>query len=111
MVELAVVTADITERLCDLLLLKHADGFYGVDAIVSKRLGFRAGVPEGEATFLAGRNIEAQKFLYIGVGPLGGFRYQQIRAFARKALALANQLSGRAKVLCTPPPRPRVRLG
>jgi hypothetical protein len=39
MVELAVVTADITERLCDLLLLKHADGFYGVDAIVSKRLG------------------------------------------------------------------------
>lgn len=101
-VELAVVTADITERPCDLLLLKHADGFYGVDAIVSKRLGFRAGVPEGEATFLAGRNIEAQKVLYIGVGPLGEFRYPQIRAFGRKALALANQDSGRTKVLCTP---------
>jgi hypothetical protein len=45
MVELAVVAADITERPCDLLLLKHANGFYGVDEMVSELLGFRAEVP------------------------------------------------------------------
>jgi hypothetical protein len=69
MVELAVVAADITERSCDLLLLKHADGFYGVDAIVAELLGFRAGVPEGEATFLPGRDIEARNVVYIGGWP------------------------------------------
>ena len=51
MVELAVVAADITKRSYDLLPLKHADGFYGVDAIVAELLGFRAAAPEGEATF------------------------------------------------------------
>ena len=75
MVELAVVAADITERPCDLLLLKHADGFYGVDAIISELLGFKAGVDEGQATFLPGRNIQAREVVYIGVGPLGRFRY------------------------------------
>jgi hypothetical protein len=102
MVELAVVAADIRERPCDLLVLKHADGFYGVDAIVSESLGFRAGVPEGEVAFLAGRNIEARKVLYIGVGPLGQFRYPQIRTFGRRALELAARSSGSTQVLCTP---------
>ena len=69
MVELAVVAADITERPCDLLLLKHANGFYGVDEIVSELLGFTAEVPEGQATFLPGRNVEARRVVYIGVGP------------------------------------------
>lgn len=102
MVELAVVAADITQRPCDLLVLKHADGFYGVDAIVSKRLGFTAGVPAGEASFLTGRNIEARKVLYIGVGPLGEFRYPQIRKFGRRALELAARDSGPTQVLCSP---------
>jgi hypothetical protein len=102
MVELAVVAADITERPCDLLLLKHADGFYGVDLIVSERLGFRKGVPEGEAAFLAGRNIQARQVLFIGVGHLAQFRYEQIRRFARWALELAAGNSERTQVLCTP---------
>jgi hypothetical protein len=102
MVELAVVAADITERSCDLLLLKHADGFYGVDAVVAELIGFSAGVSEGEATFLPGRNIEARKVAYIGVGPLGRFRYPQIRTFGRTALELAARASGPARVICTP---------
>jgi hypothetical protein len=102
MVELAVVAADITNRSCDLLLLKHADGFYGVDAVVAELLGFRAGVAEGEATFLPGRNIGARKVVYIGIGPLGRFRYSQIRTFGRTALELAARDSGHAQVICTP---------
>jgi hypothetical protein len=101
MVELAVVAADITERPCDLLLLKHADGFYGVDKVVSERLGFRARVPEGEVAYLEGRNIGASKVLYIGVGPLEQFRYAQIRVFGRRALELAARGSERTRVLCT----------
>jgi hypothetical protein len=102
MVELVVVAADITKRPCDLLLLKHANGFHGVDRIVSKRLGFGAEVPEGEAAFVAGRNIGAREVLYIGVGPLGEFRYPQIRTFGRRALELAARGSGRTQILCTP---------
>lgn len=102
MVELAVVAADITATPCDLLLLKHADGFYGVDLIISERLGFTKGVPEGEATLLTGRNIEARQVLYIGVGNLAKFRYPQIRRFGRWALELAASTSGRTRVLCTP---------
>ena len=102
MVELDVVTADITERSCDLLLLKHADGFYGVDAVIAQLLGFSAGVPQGEAIFLPGRNIEARKVVYIGVGPLGRFRYSQIRKFGRTALEFAAKNSGHTQVICTP---------
>jgi len=53
MIELAVVAADITQRPCDLLVLKHADGFYGVDAIVSERLGFTFNMME--ISFFLGR--------------------------------------------------------
>jgi len=102
MVELAVVAADITERPCDLLLLKHANGFYGVDEIVSELLGFTAEVPEGQATFLPGRNIEARRVVYIGVGPLGRFRYPQIRTFGRTALELAARDSGYTRLICSP---------
>jgi hypothetical protein len=58
-------------------------------------------VPEGEAAFLGGQNIEARMVLYIGVGPLGQFRYAQIREFGRRALELAARGSGRTQVLCT----------
>jgi hypothetical protein len=103
MVELIVVSADITERPCDLLLLKYANAFYGVDSMISKRLGFKGGVPDdGEAVFLTGRNIAARNVLYIGVGPLEDFRYAQIRAFGRRALELAARGSVRTRVLCTP---------
>ena len=101
MVELIVVTADIVARPCDLLVLKHADGFYGVDKIISERVGFDAAVPEGEMAFLPGRNIEARKVLYVGVGPLDQFRYPQIRVFARNVLEIAARGSGRTRVLCT----------
>ena len=103
MVELIVVSADITERPCDLLLLKYANAFYGVDLMISKRLGFKDGMPDDdEAVFLTGRNIAAHKVLYVGVGPLEDFRYAQIRAFGRRALELAAHGSGRTRVLCTP---------
>jgi hypothetical protein len=101
MVELTVVNADLMERACDLLVLKYADGFYGADSAISKRVGFNERVPPGEAAFLTGRSIAARKILYIGVGPLEDFRYRQIRAFGRTALELAARDSGRIKVLCT----------
>jgi hypothetical protein len=101
MVELAVVTADVVDRPCDLLVLKFADGFYGADSVIAKRLGFSGNVANGEATFLRGDNIAARKVVYIGVGPLQDFRYREMRIFARRSLELAARGSGRTKVLCT----------
>ncbi|MGD9617407.1 MAG: hypothetical protein AB7H90_20600 [Alphaproteobacteria bacterium] len=74
MVELAVVNDDILKRRCDLLLLKHAEGFHGVDAAVSERLGFMDYIPRGRSVFVAGQNIGARQVLYIGVEELRYFR-------------------------------------
>jgi hypothetical protein len=100
MVELVVVPGDVTQRPCDLLVLKYADGFYGADLAVSKRLHFSARVSKGETVFLPGLNIAARKVLYIGVGLLQDFRYSRIREFGRKALELAARDPEHTKVLC-----------
>ncbi|HEX8167056.1 MAG TPA: hypothetical protein VF601_14895 [Beijerinckiaceae bacterium] len=82
--------------------MKHADGFYGVDQIVSDKIGFTGHIAEGEHSFLQGRNVEARKVLFIGVGPLGNFRYEQIRSFARSALEIAGRGRGTIARICTP---------
>ena len=102
MVELVVVAADILTRPCDLLLLKHADGFSGVDGLVAERLGFSSAIAQGKAKIVEGRGIDARQVLYIGVGPLFEFRYPQIRKFARNALELSSNGSGNIEVICTP---------
>jgi hypothetical protein len=101
MVEIAVVAADIMQRPCDLILLKHADGFYGVDSLISDRIGFRSGVQDGESVFVRGRGIEAYEVLYLGVGALNEFRYREIRQFGNRILSLAAQRNG-VRTVCTP---------
>lgn len=102
MVEISVVNADIMNRPCDLLVLKHADGFYGVDEKISQRINFSADVPEGSYAFTRGRGIEARKVLYLGVGPLENFRYEKIRTFGARALEIAANGTGTTQTICSP---------
>ena len=89
MFEFTVVAADIMQYPCDLLILKHAEGFYGVDGLVADRIGFRDRLALGDHAFVAGRDIGAREVLFVGVGPLYEFRYERMRGFAAQALELA----------------------
>jgi hypothetical protein len=77
---------DVADVPCDVLVLKHADGFHGADRHVANRIGFDESLQEGEWAFWPGRETRARTVLFGGVGPLWEFRYEAIRAFATGAL-------------------------
>lgn len=92
MLSISIVEDNLLDHTCDLLILKHAGAFYGVDSLVATRLNFEENVPAGEYALLAGRRLKARQVLFVGVGPLHAFRYAQIRKFGRQALKLASEL-------------------
>jgi len=92
MLSISVVEDDVLKRPCDLLVLKHADDFFGVDQIVAERLEFDDQVKAGKYALLAGKRMKAKHVLFVGVGPLGRFRYGQIRKFGAQALKLARNV-------------------
>jgi hypothetical protein len=100
MVDISVVNGDVLNRGCDLLILKHADGFYGVDAIAADRLAFVDPLSKGESALVPGAEVKANQVLFIGVGPLNTFRYPQIRSFGAQALRLAAQRAPRVEKIC-----------
>lgn len=101
MFSIEVVEGDILNRACDLLILKHADGFYGVDQIVAEKMDFRGDVPRGRHRIVPGRHVEARNVAFFGVGTLAEFEYSQIRSFARDALLLVDKLRDVRRV-CMP---------
>jgi hypothetical protein len=102
MVDISLVNGDILKRGCDLLILKHADNFHGVDAIAADRLGFSKAVPINHSAIVPGAKVKATQVLFLGVGPLGGFRYPQIREFGTRSLELAHQKAPHAQKICMP---------
>jgi len=102
MVHISVVHADLLKHACDLLILKHADGFHGVDARVSSELEFHGDLKRNEYVVVGGKHLAAKRVLYVGVGPLHEFRYARIREFASLALRLAEESAGRCSVIGSP---------
>ncbi len=101
-VEISVVNGDILARTGDVLLLKHANGFHGVDANVAQRCGFEGGLAKGEHRFVRSRGIASPDVLFMGVGALPGFRYEGIKRFAAQALELLASREMDVPVLLTP---------
>lgn len=109
--DIAVLQADALAVAADVLVLKHAQGLYGVDALVVQRLdSHAAGVfprvplpPPGSASLVDSRGLlGAAALLFIGVERLGDFGYAEIRAFARRTLEdLADRLPGTSSVAMT----------
>ncbi|MGE0629467.1 MAG: hypothetical protein AB7O43_16765 [Hyphomicrobiaceae bacterium] len=91
--EIKIVNADITQVAADLLVMKHADGFYGADQVVADAIGFNGYVEAGKALFVAAKKIATPEVLFIGVGPLGEFRYERIQEFGSSVVALARNHS------------------
>ena len=87
----SIEVADATRFRTDVLVLKHAQAMYGVDAAVFRNLGGEEGnlkLPDvGEHSIVRARHaIGADRVLFVGVEPLKEFGYGQIREFARRAM-------------------------
>jgi hypothetical protein len=102
MISISVVKGDLLSRECDLLILKHADAFHGVDAKVASRIGFSGDIKSGRHAIMPGRRAKAEQVLFLGVGPLYEFRYPQIRKFGQRALAVAAKVLPEAEHVCMP---------
>jgi hypothetical protein len=92
-IRIRIRRADILELRTDVLILKHAQALYGADAAVYDALGgAQSGIElpkEGEHELvLTNAAIGASRVLFVGVEPLRGFAYAQIRDFARRALSI-----------------------
>jgi hypothetical protein len=97
-IRIEVQEGDVLDFRADVLALKYAQSLYGADLAVYELLsqsgrntlplpkvdGFKLISTEGIMT--------PERVLFVGVPPLGGFGYQQIREFGRKVLvSLADQ--------------------
>lgn len=86
--------ADALSYRTDVLVLKHAQAAYGVDARVERLLGLslEGDLRPGTHLIVAGSDaIGADQALFVGVDRLPEFGYLQIRSFARRALAILGE--------------------
>jgi len=93
----------ITNFNTDLIVLKHAQGFMGVDKIIANRLvndlivisldELRVEVGDSILT-KSGGVVEASNLLFVGVNNIINFRYAEINDFAVKAMefVVSNEL-------------------
>ena len=93
MVRIDVVTGEITERTCDVLVMKHAQSHHGADEAVAARLmeaGYaldKMSPPIGEFQLLwSAGALAADRAMFVGVAALPEFGYGDIRDFSRSAL-------------------------
>jgi molecular chaperone DnaK len=108
-VKITVVNQDVATYSCDALVLKHAQGFYGADRTIAERLK-EQGIALGdmrplpnEFRLLPSRGgILASHVLFTGVVPLSNFGYEEIQAFAERALEILKvEIPDAARVAMT----------
>jgi hypothetical protein len=93
-VQLRVLEADALSYETDLLVLKHAQRSYGVDAkaVQGARINVATLPAVGENLLVrAPSRVGPRNLLFIGVEPIHFFGYQFIRYFSRRAIAQADE--------------------
>jgi len=107
--EFAIENGDVGSFEADVVALKYAQSFYGVDKAVALALG-QVGIAKqrlrprsGDYRYVAARGcIRAPHVLFVGVPPLQQFGYRQIREFSASVLGiLANEAPGTRHVAMT----------
>ena len=91
--EIEVAVSDICDIAADVVVLKHAQSFFGADAVVaailtrdSKRALHITPAPGDFALVPTSGRIAAPQVVFVGVVSLFRFDYQEMRAFASRAL-------------------------
>ncbi len=94
MIEIEIVTANVLEVECDVLILKYAQGLHGADREVVDALR-RAGrdvagispKPRERVLVDSSGALQAARVLFVGVVPIDEFEYSEIREFTKKSIA------------------------
>jgi hypothetical protein len=109
MLEFHVQEGDARQVRSDLLLLKHAQAFYGADQAVAARL-VAGGIcsltdiqpPPGEFVALETRGtIAPRRVMFLGTPPLRSFTYNEMEVFAERAVERIADLGLSVDVLTT----------
>jgi hypothetical protein len=95
MVQIVIETTDIRDVAADVVVLKHAQSFYGADAVVAatltqdpRRTLEVSPAPGDFALVDSAHNLASPHVLFVGVSPLSHFEYQEIRAFANRTIEI-----------------------
>lgn len=104
-----VEETDVLDWPCDVLVFKYAQGFYGADEIVARRLMSRShDYPDispkpGKFVLLPAKGqVTAKSVLFVGVPELYKFDYKQIREFAVSSMKiLSSELPGTQHIAMT----------
>lgn len=106
-IKIRIENTNVFLHKADVLILKYAQAPYGVDWEAVSRLE-NVGVElqpilpkEGEYHFVNSMNqVAANSILFVGVKELFYFRYQEIRAFARRSLVILAKEAPETKHVC-----------
>ena len=96
-VEYRIELKDIAEVRSDLLVLKHAQDFYGADAAIATELSDRGVCAKADLRVESGKTlvvetrgaIGAARVMFVGVPSLRRFRYKEMRQLAQGAIEWA----------------------
>ncbi|MGA9998013.1 MAG: hypothetical protein WBP93_21550 [Pyrinomonadaceae bacterium] len=106
-IALSIEVGDALQFKADVLALKYAQAFYGVDEAVALRLSVEYDdlvslLPKisGFRLLLSKDAIAANSVLFVGVKPLRQFGYQEIREFGRKVLISLAGAAPKTSHLC-----------
>jgi hypothetical protein len=108
-VELDLQSGNVTDVAADVLLLKYAQGRFGADEVVAETLVERGICSDAEirpkpweAAVVETRDVIAPKrVIFLGVPNLRGFRYREMRQFARQAMEVIRRGGFDARTLTT----------
>jgi hypothetical protein len=92
LIDVRVLNGDALSASADLLVLKFAQSWHGVDreAALRMRVEDRVAPPEGSNAFVhSNGSLASPGVLFLGVPPLRRFTYEEIRLFGRRAIAEA----------------------
>jgi hypothetical protein len=92
LINVRVINGDALRESADLLVLKFAQAWHGVDREVARRLEVeeRPGPSDGTNAYVRSNGtLAARGVLFLGVPPLRRFGYEEIRVFGRRAVAEA----------------------
>lgn len=107
--EFVVQQGDVTSVASDLLVLKHAQGFYGADKAVAQLLMDAGRCTEKQVSPRPGEVVVVESqgavrpthVMFVGTPPLGEFHYEEMTQFAKLAVAMIVKLRLEAKIITT----------
>jgi peptidoglycan hydrolase-like protein with peptidoglycan-binding domain len=109
MVEFSVKKGDVLKEPSDLLLLKYAQGSYGVDQVVAKHL-ISTGLctetqlhpkPSGFVIVETKGTIAPRRVMFLGTPPLRNFSYNEMQVFSRLAIGKITASNIPIKIITT----------